>query len=118
MFQTLKYLFLTLSLFSLLNLVRSNNEVKIPLHFEIPLIGDYLTPPIPIFFIFICAFCAGGLLFSFFGALRMSSVSKQKKELKKLQKENQLASADTGLLNAETYESESKKNDLPSLRGY
>lgn len=118
MFQTLKYLFLTLSLFSLLNLVRSNNEVKIPLHFEIPLLGDYLTPPIPIFFIFICAFCAGGLLFSFFGALRMSSVSKQKKELKKLQKENQLASVDADYLNPETHAGATQKSDLPSLRGY
>ncbi len=112
MFQSIKYFILALSLFSILNLFRSNTEVKIPLHFEIPLIGDFLTPPVPIFYLVICSFTAGALFFVLLGALRISDVHRKKKELKKIKKEN-ADRIDELVANAE--ESTDPHNDLPSI---
>lgn len=87
MFQFFKYLFLTLGLVAAFNFFRSNQEVRIPLHFEIPLLGDFLTAPVPVFYLVIVSFFAGSFLAALLGALRFEDVSRQKKELKRLKKE-------------------------------
>lgn len=90
MFHFFKYLFLTLAFFALLNIFRSNQEVMQVLHFQIPLLGDYISPPIPVFYLFIMTFCAGAFLMSLLGALRLQDVSREKRDIKKMKKEMQL----------------------------
>ena len=89
MFHFFKYLFLTLAFFALLNIFRSNQEVMQVLHFQIPLIGDYISPPVPVFYLLILAFCGGAFFMSLLGALRVQDVSREKREIKKLKKEMQ-----------------------------
>lgn len=89
MFHFFKYFLLTLSFFGILNFIRSNHEVGIPLRFDIPLVGNFITEPMPVFYLMILAFCAGALLMSLLGALRIQKVRQEKRELAQIKKQEE-----------------------------
>lgn len=87
MLHFLKYFILTVFLFALLNLFRSNLDAMVSLRFQIPLIFDWFSPPIALNYLLLVGFCVGILFAAFLGAFRYSALRNKNKEIKNLKKE-------------------------------
>ncbi len=105
MWHFFKYFIGTLFIFAAFNFFRSNGEMALPLKFNVPLLGEWLTPGIPVFYLIIVSFCSGILCAALVGAFRIEKVREEKRELKVLKKE--------ALNTEETYNTQS--GNLPPL---
>ncbi|MBI4411302.1 MAG: hypothetical protein HY541_02320 [Deltaproteobacteria bacterium] len=87
MLHFLKYLLLTLFLFAVLNLFRSNLDSVVSIKFQIPLIHEWLFPPVSLNYLLLTGFSAGILFAAFIGAFRFSTIREKKREIKRLKEE-------------------------------
>lgn len=113
MFHFIKYLLLTLFLFTLLALFQSNFATTVSLRFSLPFVTEWTSAPVSINYLLMSAFCMGILFSGLVGALRMKKVRAEKRALKKMKAEFQERQIDT--LPAMNPQDASKSEQLPSL---
>ncbi len=108
MFHFIKYLILTIFVFALLNLLRSNMALEVSLNFEIPHLNTWQTLPLPLNYLLLIAFCIGILFAGFVGAFKAGSIKDKNREIKELKKTLEIA-------NRQSIYSSSPKENLPPL---
>lgn len=108
MFHFLKYLILTVFVFALLNLIRSNMTLNVSLTFDLPYVHAWETLPLPLNYLLLIAFCIGILFASFLGALKVGNIRAKNREIKELKKTLEIT-------NRQSLYSSSPKDSLPPL---
>lgn len=83
MFHVLKYVLLSVFLFAVLNLFRSNLDTLVEIRFSIPLIWELKMPPVSLDYLILGSFCVGMIFAAFIGAFRGVYVKKEKKAIRR-----------------------------------
>lgn len=87
MLHFIKYFFIALILFIVLNLFRSNLDIIVNLKFSIPYVWEWASPAFSLDYLLLLTFSVGFICAGLFGALKIGMVNKSKKRIKQLESE-------------------------------